>query len=228
MIPYLPHFLSSRRRLRKVTLAAFGSLAAFSGCRNGTSELTSVSKAAQSGPNCASCHAYPLRDTNHVYHLFETDSSITNNRPITCLHCHNTSIVGRDTAFQDSIFVDSNGNEFHALDFPDIPEIREFPLARVEALVRNRPVAMPARPGPVPEIREWMTSFAHMNGVVDVVFDPSSIDTSRFRGASASFNPKESTCSAMACHPAQGPYRWAIPSRNLPILKGESLSVQFP
>ncbi|MEO6095864.1 MAG: hypothetical protein ABIW76_09320 [Fibrobacteria bacterium] len=218
---FLTHFPGTPR-LRKAALAAFGLLAAFSGCRNETPGLTSVSKAAQSGPDCASCHAYPLRDTNHVYHLFETSSSITNNRPITCLHCHNTAIMGRDTAFQDSIFLDPNGNEFHALDFPDIPEIRGYPLVRVETLVRNRPIAMPPRPGPEPVISEWITSVAHMNGVVDVVFDPSSIDTSRFRGAPAEFNPKTSTCSAMACHPNQGPYRWAIPSRNLPILKGES------
>lgn len=208
-------------RLRKAALSAAVVLLALSGCRQETSGLTSVSKSAQSGPDCASCHAYPLRDTNHVYHLFKTDSSITNNRPITCLHCHNSSIRGRDTVFQDSVFLDPNGNEFHALDFPDIPEIRDFPLARVESLVRYRPVAMPPRPGPVPEIREWMTSYAHMNGSVDVVFDPSSNDTSRFRGASAAYNPKEATCSAMACHPNQGTYRWAVPSRNLPILKGE-------
>ena len=217
----LPHFLGIPKRLWKAALAASGLLAAFSACRHETNGLTSVSNAAHSGPDCASCHAYPLLDTNHVFHLFETDSSITNNRPITCLHCHNTSIRGRDTAFQDSIFLDPNGNEFHSLDFPDIPEIRAYPLSRVETLVRNRPIAMPPRPGREPEIREWMTSLAHLNGVVDVVFDPSSIDTSRFRGAAASFNPKEATCSAMACHPNQGPYRWAVPSRNLPILKGE-------
>ncbi len=216
-----PHLPGVPRRFWKAALAAIAILAAVFGCRNETPGLTSVSKSAPSGPDCASCHAYPLRDTNHVFHLFKTDSSITNNRPITCLHCHNTSIKGRDTAFQDSVFLDPNGNEFHALDFPDIPEIRAYPLARVETLVRNRPIAMPARPGPEPEMREWMTDLAHMNGVVDVVFDPSSIDTSRFRGAAASFNPKEATCSAMACHPNQGPYRWAVPSRNLPILKGE-------
>lgn len=221
MFFFQPYFHGIPRRLRKAALAALGMLAAVCGCRNETPGLTSVSKSAQSGPDCASCHAYPLRDTNHVFHLFKTDSSITNNRPITCLHCHNTSIRGRDTAFQDSVFLDSNGIEFNSLGYPDIPEIRELPLARVETLVRNRPIAMPPRPGPEPEIREWMTSLAHMNGVVDVVFDTSSIDTSRFHGASAAFNPKEATCSAMACHPNQGIYRWAVPSRNLPILKGE-------
>jgi hypothetical protein len=221
MNPPLPQLHGDSGRHLKALLAAFGLLAVISGCRYETPALTSVSKAAQSGPDCASCHGYPLRDTNHVYHLFKTDSSITNNRPITCLHCHNTAIQGRDTAFQDSIFLDSNGNEFHSLDFPDIPEIRAYPLARVETLVRNRPIGMPPRPGPEPEIREWMTSLAHLNGVVDVVFDPGSIDTSRFRGATAVFNPVEATCSAMACHPNPGAYRWAVPSRNLPILKGE-------
>jgi hypothetical protein len=216
--PYIP---GVPWRFWKAALCASALLAAVSGCRNETPGLTSVAKTAQSGPDCASCHAYPLRDTNHVFHLLKTGSSITNNQPITCLHCHSTSIKGRDTAFHDSIFMDPDGNERHSLDYPDIPEIRVLPLARVDTLVRYRPIAMPARPGPEPEIREWMTDLAHMNGVVDVVFDPSSIDTSKFRGASASFNPKEATCSAMACHPSPGSYRWAIPSRNLPILKGE-------
>jgi len=193
------------------------------GCQGDKGELTATSIAPQMGPNCASCHAYPPRDTNHVYHLFEVDGTITNNRPITCLHCHNKSMLGRDKAFSDSIFLDPNGNEFHALDFPDIPEIRAYPLVRVDTLIQNRPVPLPPRPGSLAEIQEWMTGSAHMNGAVDVDFDETSIDTARFHGQTAFFNPEKLTCSAMACHPSPGDYRWAIPSRGLPILKGDTV-----
>ncbi len=200
------------------------SLLALSACKFENADLTATSKIPQMGPDCASCHGYSLRDTNHVYHLFTTnDSSITNNRPITCLHCHNLSIVGRDTNFLDTVYRDTNGNEFHTLDFPDLDEIRTYQLLRVEILVQNRPIAMPSRPGPKPEITEWMTALAHMNGRVDVNFNKTSIDTVRFKGAKAVYNPKEMTCSAMACHPNPGKYRWAVPSRGWLMLTGDTL-----
>ncbi len=195
------------------------------GCQEDKAALTATTTSAQMGPNCASCHAYPPRDTNHTYHLFEVEGSITNNRPITCLHCHNKAMLGRDVAFVDSIFLDPNGNESHAVDFPGLSEIRSYPLVRVDTLVQNRPVAQPYRPGSLPEIEEWMTGLAHMNGLVDVDFDKTSIDTARFGGQTAVFNPKELTCSAMACHPVPGLYRWAMPSRGLPILKGDAAHV---
>lgn len=208
-------------------LAILGLLHGLMGCRFENPDLRDVASPATgtafTGPDCASCHAYPLRDTNHVYHLFETDGSIANYRPITCLHCHNRSIAGRDTTYQDTVFAHPEGAELHSLDFPDIPEIRAYRLVRIEPLVRNRPVPMPPRPGPLPEMTEWMTALAHMNGKVDVDFDASSNDTARFRGANAVYNPQSMNCSAMACHPAMGPYRWAVPSRNIPILKGDSI-----
>lgn len=208
-------------------LAALGLLCAFPGCGWENPDLRDTAPAsagsAFSGPDCASCHPYTLRDTNHVYHLFETDGSIRSHRPITCLHCHNRSIAGRDTTYQDTVYADPEGNEFHSLDFPGIPGIRAYRLDRIEPLVRNRPVPMPSRPGLVPEMTEWMTALAHMNGKVDVDFDASSNDTSRFRGEKASFDPQAMTCSAMACHPGPGAYRWAVPSRNIPILKGDSI-----
>jgi hypothetical protein len=193
------------------------------GCAADKAELTETTLAPQTAPNCASCHAYPPRDTNHVYHLFHVEGTITNNRPITCLHCHNKAMIGRDLRLVDSIFVDSNGNEFHALDFPDIPEIRAYPLARVDTLIQNRPVNVASGSGSVSDLQEWMTGYAHMNGVVDVDFDKTSIDTALFGGQAAFYHPEKLTCSAMACHPSPGDYRWAIPSKGLPILKGDTL-----
>lgn len=169
-----------------------------------------------------------MRDTNHVYHLLETDSSITSNRPITCLNCHAQSMASHDVTFLDTIYQDTNGNEFHALDFPDDPELRTFRLLRVETLIKPRPVPMPPRPGPQPEMLEWVTALAHMNGVVDVEFDSTSIDTGRFHGARAVFRPEQQTCSSVACHPNPGAYRWAAPSQGLSLLKGDSVHLPQP
>jgi hypothetical protein len=66
---------------------------------------------------------------------------------------------------------------------------------------------------------EFMTGLAHLNGTVDVIFDPKHSDPARFGGVSATFNPKEETCSAVACHPGDNPYRFAAPSKGLPVLK---------
>ena len=185
--------------------------------------LTATTKAAVSGPDCASCHAYPLRDTNHVYHMFYSDSSITNDRPITCLHCHDRSIAAHTVPFIDSVFRDTNGNEYHGLDFPGDTELRTFTLVRVETLTVRRAIPAPPREGTLPVLQEWVTSLAHLNGTVDVEFNSTSHDTSRWQGQRAIFNPEKETCSAVACHPNHGPYRWADPARGLTLLKGDSI-----
>jgi len=185
--------------------------------------LTAKTTGPVPGPDCASCHAYPLRDTNHVYHMFYSDSSITNDRPITCLHCHDRSIAARMETYRDSIFMDTNGNEYHGLDFPEDKELRTFPLVRVETLTVRRAVPAPAREGTLPVLQEWVTSLAHLNGTVDVEFNSTSQDTARWHGQRATFNPQQETCSAVACHPNHGPYRWADPARGLTLLKGDSI-----
>lgn len=185
--------------------------------------LTAKASGPVPGFNCAACHGYPLQDSNHVYHLYETGSSIINDRPITCLHCHDKSIAARIEAHPDSIFRDTMGNEFHALGFPDDLELRTFPLVRVDTLVVRRPVPAPRRSASLPAMQEWMTGFAHLNGTVDVEFNSTSHDTARFHGQRADFNPEAQTCSAVACHPTSGAYRFSIPSRGLPALKGDTL-----
>lgn len=208
-------------------LLAALALAACEGLGDGQAGLMDRTAGPAAGPSCAGCHAYPLRDTNHVFHLFETDSSITSDRPITCLHCHDRSLASRMVAYADSIYRDSSGNEFHALDFPDDAELRTFPLVRVDTLMKRRPVPQAPRPGRPAELQEWVTALAHMNGSVDVEFDSTSHDTARFHGQRAAYNPREQTCSAVDCHPNHGNYRWAVPSRGLPILKGDT-SRGFP
>jgi hypothetical protein len=61
-----------------------------------------------------------------------------------------------------------------------------------------------------------------MNGIVDVVFDPSVSDTIRYHGARAEFNPKLETCSAVSCHISDGPYRFEACSKGFPELEGET------
>lgn len=137
-------------------------------------------------------------------------------------------MASHDVSFLDTLYQDSNGNEFHALDFPHDPELRTFRFLRVETLIKPRPRPMPPRPGPLPEMVEWVTALAHMNGVVDVVFDSTSVDTGRFHGSQAVFRPLQQTCSSVACHPNPGAYRWAAPSHGLSILKGDSTHLPSP
>jgi hypothetical protein len=83
---------------------------------------------------------------------------------------------------------------------------------------QNRPLAQAGRPIPDSGLADFMTSLAHLNGTVDVRFDPKLSDSARFN-ESAAFHPKEETCSAVACHPGDGPYRFASKAKGLPGLK---------
>lgn len=214
-------FLDLAHWRRNLCLASlFGLLWGCSDLKMDSDELTSRTTAPQAGANCASCHAHPPGDINHTYHLFMTDSNITSNRPITCLHCHSKSIAGYPVTYLDSIFVDSSGNEFHSLNYPRDSGIRLMRLDRVEKLVKIRPRPLPARPG-YKGPQEWMTALAHMNGKVDIDFDSTSIDTAKFHGVKANYSVQNLTCSAVACHPNHNAYRWPIPSKGLPILRGE-------
>lgn len=188
-------------------------------------DLNARATAAPAGPNCASCHPYPLNDIHHAYHLFQADTlRITKNinGRITCLDCHSSSMASREHLLLDSICIDA----LKPSGWSSIDESADFracmagnPLARVDTIRQHRPVPLPARPGEEPVLEEWMTSLAHLNNVVDVKFDPRVSDTLE-RPAGALWDASSLTCSAVACHEHHGHYRWASPSRGLPGLHG--------
>jgi hypothetical protein len=83
---------------------------------------------------------------------------------------------------------------------------------------------MPDRPGAFPDFQEYVTSLAHMNGKVDVAFDPRNSDTAKFNGNSASWNPKQETCSAVACHPGPSAvYSFGSKAKNLPEITSDGV-----
>ena len=192
-------------------------------------ELTARSAAAPLIADCSSCHAYPLTDTNHTFHLLYTQDRKQGNGPLTCLDCHSTAIAKQPFTFRDTLFLDSNGNEWSTFDFPIDPlkpsladTIRTYQMIRVDTVIQERPILAPARPGRAPGFQEYITSLAHMNGKVDVLFHPRDVDTVRFPGVKAEFNPAKETCSAISCHPGSTPYwRFAAPLKGLRQLEGK-------
>jgi hypothetical protein len=104
---------------------------------------------------------------------------------------------------------------------PDRPRDSLFEVLNIRTLNYFR--ALPVAPDPLPirlhGFREWKTGPAHLNGVVDVVFDDWFSD-STVTGKPATFNPTMQTCSAILCHGDLGDYRWAAPSKSLPPLRG--------
>lgn len=199
------------------------------GCLQKEELVARTSGPAAMGPDCASCHAYPLKDTNHVFHLFEGDSSKAINGPITCLDCHSTALAKRSHVFLDTIYRDSIGNDWSSWDFPLTPgettladTIRTYPLLKVDTVAQDRPIPAPARPGLQPAWQEYVTGLAHMNGKVDVEFHPRVSNPAKFSGLKAEFLPEKETCSAVACHPNQNPFwRFADPIKGLKQLEGE-------
>jgi hypothetical protein len=207
---------------RYLLVAAFASLIFACGdWKMDSRELTAHTAAAQTGPDCASCHGYLLNDSNHLFHLTTADSNKAINGPVTCLDCHSTAIAFRVTPIPDSIFLDSFGGTWSSLDYPKSAVIRTFRLVRVDTVRQHRPIPASPRPGATPPYREYVTALAHCNGVVDVVFDSRVSDSVKFTGARAAYSAKEQTCSAVSCHERENPYRWAAPSKGLPGLKGD-------
>lgn len=214
-------------------LIPIGLALALAGCepwKNDSAALTAKATAPVQGTNCAACHAYPLKDINHDDHLFKEPADYKLNGKITCLDCHANSIKSRVVVALDSIYGDDTSGTYHTINRPGdtartldrTKRIRDLPLKGIDTLTMNHPVAMPERPGAKPAFQEYVTTLAHMNGKVDVVFDPRNSAPAEFGGDSASYNPRQETCSAVACHPGSaGPtsvYRWAAPSKGLPAL----------
>jgi hypothetical protein len=227
----------SVKRLLPLVLLA---LAACQDVRLDPEALTAKASVPVQAPNCASCHAYPPDEINHRYHLYQLTPLRSINGKVTCLDCHSNSLASHVARFPDSIFADPFGTEWSALDYPTDADIRKLPLLRVDTFTTNSPIFAPPRPGagpvlethvPVadrpsdrPAFQEYITSLAHMNGSVDVVFHPRVSDTARFQGEVASFDPKMETCSAVACHPGgtgKPVWRFEAPLKGLTQLEGD-------
>jgi hypothetical protein len=192
--------------------------------------LTRRSPDAAAGYACDACHAYPLTDRNHDYHLTIASGDRLLNGPITCLDCHARSVRSQVVVSIDSIYQDTATGErsFTSL-HPDPTDknsegriIRSLTLVQVDTLRQNHPIAQPARPGARPLFQEYITAMAHLNGVVDVAFDPGNSAPALYGGDSARFDPRQETCSAVACHPGGRDYRWDAPRKGLPRLPEEN------
>jgi hypothetical protein len=193
-----------------------------------SAQLTSRTSVSAQTASCSNCHRYPLLDTNHTYHLFHTSPNKRFNGPITCLDCHSRSIQFVDVALADSFFTDPSGalqGQFSSLDFPtsDLEDslaiiIRTWHLDSIVVRKQHRPIPASKHLGKVTEVTEYITGLAHLNDSVDIVFDPKVSDTARFHEP-AHFNPKQETCSAVACHPGDKLYRFGAPSRGITELK---------
>jgi hypothetical protein len=179
---------------------------------------------------CDACHAYPLTDRNHDYHLTTASGNRLLNGPITCLDCHTHSLRSQTAVFFDTVYQDTATGEksFTSL-HPGATDrnsegriIRSLALIQVDTLRQNHPIAQPDRPGAHPLFQEYVTSLAHLNGVVDVAFNSRNSDPAQYGGDSASFDPRQETCSAVACHPGGKDYRWAAPHKGLPRLPEET------
>jgi hypothetical protein len=185
--------------------------------------LTSSSASARSVPDCASCHAYPLRDVNHYYHLMGINpishigADFKLNGPITCLDCHFGSVAEFSYPFPETTWVDKDGFE---LPFKSGPTDT---IARITAHMRHHPVpadlqgapltgesvdTLIARATRIGEVVAWLTGKQHMNSQVDVSFPPNDLVGSL--NVAQPYRPRDLSCSAIACHTApEVSYRWA-------------------
>jgi len=206
----------------------------FSSCDKGlipSEVLTSHSFESKPNMACDACHAYPLTDRNHDYHLTTASSNRLLNGRITCLDCHNHSIRGQSVILFDTLYLDTaNGEKSYTSLHPNVTDmnsqgriIRNLALIEVDTLFQNHPIAQADRPGAQPQFQEYVTALAHLNGFVDVAFDPRNSSPDQYGGDSASFDPRQETCSAVACHTGGKDYRWAAPNKGLPALPKEIL-----
>jgi hypothetical protein len=178
--------------------------------------------------NCASCHQYPVGGVNHQFHLLHADSLKNGNGPITCLDCHSSSLAERDEIILDSVFTNLKGKTFSSYDsgfnaaFRDSISRGRYVLSKVDTLVHHRPVPLEGPAQRITFLREWMTAGDHLNGVVDVKFDIRNSNVTRYKGGLAAFDPNQETCSAVACHTHDTPYRWPAPSKGLTGLNADN------
>jgi len=227
--------MESRMRLGFILIATM----VFFACNDFTEHpvnLTSQSTAAAEGPNCASCHGYPLKDRNHQFHVGNNLDNGKIKGAMTCVDCHSQSILFvdktiYDTAYQDtatgeryltSEYLKSNPNNKNGI------PIRSLLLVKIDTLPIHDPRVLPLRAGFDPKkdslpnpLYEYMTGISHMNGKIDVTFDARVTDRVKFNGQTPSYNPTLETCSAIACHPGIYPYRFSSASKGFTQLNGE-------
>lgn len=202
---------------------------------------SSGSGAPPAGPECSSCHSYPLHDGNHNYHLISANVNRNNlgqpglNNVTTCLDCHFNSIKHFSYVHSDTFWTNAAGVDImqHTEPTDKIKEIQDWPgfrplgyagadttRGRFLAAEIDSMIFQYARVG---KMVQWRTARAHDNGIVDVSFPPNDV-TSPAVLASA-YNPKDLSCSAIACHNNRAAtYRWMSPRLglgNCPSLTGD-------
>ncbi|MEO6096939.1 MAG: hypothetical protein ABIW76_15185 [Fibrobacteria bacterium] len=188
--------------------------------------------ATRSSPDCASCHAYPLHDVMHNYHLRALNPRATmqekfvkerKNGVIICMDCHFGSLAHRNYMWYDTLWgVDPDIHD-KANRLPTDPIYRidstpgflpltwELPGSEANS---DRVMAMMDSAADIGSVITWLTAQNHLNGTVDVEFSSSMVlDPARSRSA---YRARDLSCSAIECHNApKKTYRWA--SKNLGI-----------
>jgi hypothetical protein len=191
-------------------------------------------------PDCASCHAYPLHDVNHQYHLISANVNRNNlgqpelNNVTTCLDCHYNSIRAFRFTHADTVWGDSTGQELFQHTSPSdivlktttyqgwrpLPDFAvdtargRFLAADIDSLIFRY-----ARGG---KMVQWRTGRAHDNGTVDVAFAPN--DVTSPESLATAYKPRDLSCSAITCHNTRAAtYRFMSPAlglSNCPSLDG--------
>lgn len=227
-------------------MAAQAAMVALCGCEtlprfSADASLASAQAVAPAdGPDCASCHAYPLHDVNHQYHLVAANVNRNNlgqpelNAVTTCMDCHFNSVRRFGYVHSDTTWMDSNGVELLARTSPSDR------VMKIDSYPRWRPVPYPGadtsrgdalaveidslifRRARLGEVTAWMTGWAHHNGRVEVAFPPN--DITRPEAAATAYRPADLSCSSVTCHTTrEARYRWEDLSRglsNCPSLDG--------
>lgn len=205
--------------------------------------LGTPAAAADSMPNCASCHSYPLHDVNHEYHLMSANVNQNNltfpnlNNVTTCMDCHYNSIHHFSFPHADTTWGDSAGNPVlqhtRPSDIPlnidrytgyrPLPYKADFSLDTLRGRFLGEDIdSLIFQWARMAKMVPWRTSWTHDNGTVDIAFPPN--DVTSPDSLYTAYKPKDFSCSAISCHnrPA-ATYRWMFPSKGIshcPSLNG--------
>ncbi len=193
--------------------------------------LNADSASPQPAPDCASCHAYPLHDVNHAYHLralnpreavatkfiYERKNGI-----IVCMDCHFGSLAHKRYAWYDTLWGTAGDVRTTPDKLPSDPIYRidstpgYLPLPAVvgAAATSEQVNAMLEQAFEIGKVVPWLTGSKHMNGKVDVEFSSSLVPDSAQR--LQAYHPQDISCSSVECHNApKKKYRWASMNKAL-------------